>query len=206
MAFTRKFLAAMGIEADKIDEIINAHTEVTDALKEERDKYKADADKLPTVEAELKDLKAKVDGEDPSKEKFEKLEKEYGDYKADIEAKATAAKQETALRGMLKEIGIPEKRIDSVIKVSDFSKIEFDKEGQIKGSDELKTSLKTEWADFIATTKTEGVNSATPPANSAGKTTMTKEQIRTIDDPTARQKAMIENASLFPELGISATN
>ena len=44
MALTRKFLSAMGIEQDKVDEIINAHVEVTDALKEERDRYKADAD------------------------------------------------------------------------------------------------------------------------------------------------------------------
>lgn len=33
MALTRKFLAAMGIEADKIDSIIDAHTETVDALK-----------------------------------------------------------------------------------------------------------------------------------------------------------------------------
>ena len=34
------------------------------------------------------------------------------------------------------------------------------------------------------------------PAND-GKSTMTKEQIRAIADPVARQKAMLENASLF---------
>ena len=45
MAFTRKFLSAMGIEADKVDEIINAHIEVVDGLKEERDNFKKNADK-----------------------------------------------------------------------------------------------------------------------------------------------------------------
>lgn len=197
MAFTRKFLAALGIEADKVDEIIAAHTEVTDALKEERDKYKTDAEKLPEVEAELKELKGKAEGEDPYKEKFEKLQKEYKDYKADIEAKATTAKKENAFKAMLKEIGIPEKRIDSVIKVSDVSKIEFDDEGKVKDGDKLKDSLKTEWADFIPTTKTEGAKTATPPTNTAGKTTMTREQIRAITDPVARQKAMLDNPSLF---------
>ena len=202
MALTRKFLAALGIEAEKVDEIIQAHTETTDALKEERDKFKADAEKLPAVEAELKDLKAKTEGEDPYKDKFEKLQQEFDTFKADVEHKETAAKQETALRGMLKEIGIPEKRIDAVIKVSDASKIEFDKEGQIKAADELRNNLKTEWADFIATKTTEGVNSANPPANTS-KTTMTKEQIRAIPDATARQKAMMENPSLF---GLPETN
>ena len=57
MALTRKFLSALGIEADKVDEIINAHAETVNALKEERDNYKADAEKLPAVQKELDELK-----------------------------------------------------------------------------------------------------------------------------------------------------
>lgn len=196
MAFTRKFLSALGIEPEKVDEIIAAHTEVTDALKEERDKYKVEAEKLPDVENELKALKEKAAGEDPYKEKYEKLKKEHDEYVKDVEAKATTAKKENAFKELLKAVGIPEKRIDSVLKVSDISKLEFDDEGNVKDGDKLKESLKTEWADFIPTTKTEGARSATPPAN-AGKGTMTREQIRAISDPTARQKAMLENPSLF---------
>lgn len=196
MALTRKFLSALGIEADKVDEIIQAHTEVTDSLKEERDKYKEDAEKLPSIQKELDELKSKEDGVDPYQEKFEKLEKEFNDYKADIEAKNTTAKKENVLRAILKEIGIPDKRIDSVIKVSDISKIDFDDEGNLKEADALKDNLKSEWSDFITTTKTEGANSANPPSN-VGKTTMTKDQIRAIPDAAARQKAMLENPSLF---------
>lgn len=198
MAFTRRFLSALGIEQDKVDEIIQAHTEVTDALKEERDKFKEDAGKLPEIQKELEDLKAQVSGEDPYKEKLEKLEKEYKDFKAEVEAKATTAKKEKAFRNILKEIGIPEKRIDSVVKISGtkISELEFDDNGKIKDGDKLKESLKTEWEDFIPTTRTEGAPSATPPANN-GKTTMTREEIRAISDPVARQKAMLENPSLF---------
>lgn len=198
MAFTRKFLSALGIEADKVDEIIQAHTEVTDALKEERDKFKADAAKLPEIQKQLDELKEQITGEDPYKEKLDKLQKEYDDYKAEVEAKETTAKKEKAFRSVLKEIGIPEKRMDSVVKISTdrIGKIEFDDDGKIKDGDKLKDYLKTEWSDFIATTKTEGVNSANPPANT-GKSTMTKEQIRAIEDPVARQKAMLDNPSLF---------
>ena len=198
MAFTRKFLSALGIEADKVDEIIQAHTEVTDALKEDRDKYKAEAAKVPDMEIELKELKEKVAGEDPYKDKFEKLQKEYSDYKADVEAKATTAKKETAFKAMLKEIGIPDKRIEAVVKVSDdkVNSIEFDDEGKVKDGDKLKDGLKTEWSDFIPTTKTKGADTATPPANQ-GKSTMTREQIRAITDTAERQKAMSENPTLF---------
>lgn len=202
MAFTRKWLSALGIEADKVDEIITEHVAVTDALKEERDNYKKDAEQLPEVVKERDELKNKISGEDPYKEKFEKLQKEYDDYKKDIEAQATTQKKELAFRKILKEIGIPEKRIDSVIKVSDISKIEFDKEGNIKDGDELKENLKKEWSDFIATPKTEGANVANPPANT-GKGTMTKEQIRAISDPAERQKAMLDNPTLF---GLPETN
>lgn len=196
MAFTRKFLAALGIEPDKVDEIMQAHVEVTDALKEERDKYKIDAEKLPAVEDELNAFKEKAAGEDPYKEKFEKLQGEFDTYKADVETKALTAQKEKAFRQALLDIGIPEKRIDSVMKVSDLAKIELDKEGAIKEGDKLKEGLKTEWADFIATTKTEGAKTATPPANT-GKTTMTRDQIRAITDTAARQKAMLDNPSLF---------
>ena len=198
MALTRKFLSALGIDAEKVDEIIMAHTEVTDALKEERDKYKADAEQLPEVKKELETLKARAEGEDPYKEKYEKLKKEHEDYKKDVETKATTAKKESAYRSILKEIGIPDKRIDTVIKASrdGVEKLEFDEEGKVKDGDKVKESLKTEWADFIPTKETKGVNTATPPSNS-GKTTMTREQIRAIEDPVARQKAMAENPTLF---------
>ena len=196
MALSRKFLSALGIDEEKAEQIITAHTETVDGLKAERDKYKTDAEKLPAVESELKALKDKQAGEDPYKEKLEKLQKEYAEYKKDVEAKATTAKKENAFKGLLKEIGIPEKRIDSVLKVSDVNKIEFDDEGKVKDGDKLKEGLKAEWGDFIPTTKTEGAKTATPPANT-GKTTMTREQIRAIPDAAERQKAMLENPSLF---------
>ena len=60
MALTRKFLSAMGIEDEKVDEIIGAHTETVNALKEQRDSYKADAEKLPAVQKELDDMKAAI--------------------------------------------------------------------------------------------------------------------------------------------------
>ena len=188
MAFTRKFLSALGIEADKVDEIIQAHTEVTDALKEDRDKYKADAEKLPAVEKELKELQEKTAGEDPYKDKFNELKKEFESFKADVEAKAITAKKEAEFRKILKEIGIPEKRIDAVLKVSDVNKLELDEEGNVKEGEKLKESLKSEWSDFIATTKTEGVQSATPPSNSTSAV-KSKKEIMEIKDTAERQNA-----------------
>lgn len=202
MALTRKFLSALGIEEEKAEQIIQTHVDTLEPIKAERDKYKEAYENLPAIQKELDELKAKTAGEDPYKEKFEALQKEYNDYKADVEAKATTAKKESAFRKILKEIGIPDKRIDAVLKVSDISKLELDGEGKIKDGDKLKESLKTEWSDFITTTTSEGARTPNPPANN-GKTTMTREEIRAIPDASARQKAMLENPTLF---GLPETN
>jgi uncharacterized protein YhaN len=194
-SLTRKFLASIGIEEDKIDLIVEKHNEVLTEIKDERDKLKEDVAKMPDMEKELKTLKEQVAGIDPYKDKFEALQKEYDDFKADVESKQTTAKKESAFRHILKDIGIPDKRIDSVLKVSDINGIELTEDG-IKDEETLKESLKKEWSDFIAVKTTEGVPSANPPT-STGKTTMTKEQIRAIPDTAARQKAMLENPTLF---------
>lgn len=161
MALTRKFLAALGIEADKVDEIIEAHTTTVNALKEDRDKYKTDAEKLPDVQKELDDLKAQP--VDDYKDKYDALKKEYDDYKADVDAKSVKAQKTEAYKKLLKDAKVSEKRIDSVLRVSDIDKIELDKDGNIKGADDLKKNIETEWADFIVTEEAKGASTATPP-------------------------------------------
>ena len=76
VALTRKFLKALGIESDKQDEIIDAHAETVNALKEQRDNYKVDADKLVAVQKELDDLRESIvkDGENPFASMFSELD------------------------------------------------------------------------------------------------------------------------------------
>lgn len=193
---SKKFLLGFGIDEEKADLICERHKEVLTEIITERDKYKEEAEKLPAIQTQLEELKKANAGEDPYQKKFEDLQKEFDDYKADIEAKNTTAKKEKALKDILKEIGVSDKVIENVIKVSDMSKIEFDDKGEVKGKEDLKKSLSSEWSGFIATKKNEGANPANPPANN-GNSTMTKEQIRAISDPVARQKAMLENPTLF---------
>lgn len=57
MALTRKMLKAMGIGEEQIDQIIEAHADTVDALKEERDALKGKAQKLAGVQKELDDTK-----------------------------------------------------------------------------------------------------------------------------------------------------
>lgn len=195
MALTRKFLTALGIEAEKIEEIITAHTETVDALKEQRDAYKTDAEKLPAVQKELNNLKAETDGQDSWKLKYDAVKEEFDNYKTEQKQKETEAAKRTAYRQLLKDAGVSEKRIDSVLRVSKLDDLKLDKEGKIADADKVTNAIKEEWADFISTEGTKGAETATPPNNSGSK--MSKEEILKIKDTSARQKAMAENHELF---------
>lgn len=199
MAFTRKMLKAMGIEEEKIDEIIEAHREVTDALKEDRDKYKADADKLADVQKELEDMKKMTEGSDSYKEKYEKEHKDFEAYKDSIKAEQTKAAKVEAFKALLKKAGVSEKRIDAIVKVSSVDDIELDDKGEIKDADKRIEGIKTEWSEFIVTESQRGANTENPPANTGGGK-KTRAEIFKKDDhgryvlsAQERQKAIAEN-------------
>lgn len=198
MALTRKFLTALGIEADKIDEIITAHSETVDALKEQRDQYKADAEKVGTLTEECNKLKEQVknDKTEVYKAELDKVKEDFKQYKADVEGKEVKANKAKAYKELLKEVGVSEKRFDAILKLTDLSKIEFDDENKVKDADKVKDSIKSEWGDFISTTNTKGADTKNPPSNTGGGA-KTKEEIMAIKDSAERQAAIIENHELF---------
>lgn len=201
MALTRRMLKAMGISDEQVDEIIAAHSETVDALKEQRDQYKSDAEKLPEVQKQLDKANSDLEaaGKDAYKVKYEALKEEYEGYKNEQTAKETRSAKERAYRELLKAAGVTEKRIDSVIRVSDIDGVELDDKGAIKDADKLTESIKTEWADFIVTTETRGAQTSNPPASNNGGA-MTKADIYKKDDhgryvlsAAERQKALMDN-------------
>ena len=197
MGFTRKMLKAMGIEEEKIDQIIDAHSETVDALKADRDAYKEDAAKLAAVQKELDELKAK--GDDGYKAKYEAEKAAHDALKADIAAKETKKAKTDAYRELLKGANIDEKRIATILRAEapTIDKIELDADGKIKNAEQYTESIKSDWADFVVTQSAKGTNTATPPANGGTATTKTKEDILKIKDAGERQKAIAENPTLF---------
>jgi DNA repair ATPase RecN len=138
---TRKMLSAMGIEPEKVDEIINAHVETVNGLKEEIDKYKADSQRLETVQKEL-DALQKSGEKSPYKVKYEaaieerdEIKQEFEKYKTGIAEKETLARKQDAYRNLLREVGISEKRIDAIMRVSNFDSLELAEDGGLKDSD-----------------------------------------------------------------------
>lgn len=202
MSLTRKALSAMGIEEAQIDQIIEMHTGVVNEIKEERDALKSNADKLPAVQKELDELKkevAKQGEEDPYKLKYDALKEDFDAYKKDVEKKETTAKKETAYKQILKDAGVSEKRINSVLKVSKsaIEAMELDDEGKAKDAEKLVKDVKEEWADFIVTEHTQGASTSTPPQSTGGKKYSTKEEIMAITDKSARLEAIASHKELF---------
>lgn len=166
MALTRKYLAALGIEADKIDEIISAHSETVEGLKAERDQYKKDAEKLPDVQAKLDKASADLKEAAPYKEKYDKEHEEFETFKNEQTAKETKEKKTEAYKELLKEAGVSDKHINAVLKVTNLDEVELDDKGKVKDSEKKIESVKEEWSDFITTTEKKGADTATPPAGS----------------------------------------
>jgi hypothetical protein len=192
-------LKAMGIEDEKIDQIIEAHTETVDGLKADVQKYKGDAEKLPGIQKELDGLKAK--GDDGWKDKHDKVKKEFDDYKADIEGKAAHAAKEAAVREYLKSKNISEDNLKlamrSLATEVDGAELDGDKLKDTKVFDDL---LAGDLKGLVTTTKEVGApNPKNPPTNTGGK--MTREDIMKISDRAERRAAIAQNMELFESKG-----
>lgn len=163
MALTRKMLKAMGIEDEKIEQIIEEHVESVDGLKAERDRYKAGAEEAEGLRKQLEEAKKAGEYE----EKYKAKCKELDDYKAKVDGEAAEREKRGLYRELLAGAGVDPKRIDSVLKVSDLSGVTV-KDGAIEGADDLTESIKSDWSDFIAVKTTQGATVPNPPKSTGG--------------------------------------
>lgn len=214
MSLTRaqitEILSKAGVPADNMDsaikEIIAGHTASVDALKE-RITNLEDANKTAeTTKTELekakKDLKTAQDAlkeAQPYKEKYDKEHADFEAFKTDVSGREAKAKTDKLFTDWLKAQGYSDAGTAKIVKYGGFTP-EFDEKGTLKDADKLTESVKAEWGEYAnSPVKTEGVQTAQPPATKAGG--MTKEEIMSIKDTTARQKAIAENPEMF---GLSA--
>lgn len=158
MALTRSMLKGMNLTEEQVSAIIDAHKETVDALKEQRDGYKADAEKLGVVQKELDDYKNGKDW----KAEYDKLNKSFQDYKAEVAGKETLAAKRAAFRKLLSDENIPDKFHDRILKMTDFEGVELDGD-KIKDEAAQREAISKEWGDFKATTKIESDKPENPP-------------------------------------------
>ena len=164
MAFSRSFLKSIGLTDEQISSVMEEHSSIVDALKKERDAYKSDADKLPEMRRELETLKG---GED-FRAKYEKEHQDFETYKADVAKNAQLEKVKAAYRKLLVDEKINEKRLDGIIRLTDFEKIRLDKDGNLADLKTLKENIGKEWGEYKVTTTERDHKPETPPEKDNG--------------------------------------
>lgn len=192
MALTRGMLKGMALTDEQVSAIIEEHVSTVDGLKAERDKYKDEVAGIADLKKELADLKA--DG-GSWQEKYEAEHEAFEAFKKDAEAKETTAKVRSAYRALLKESKVLDDHIDSILNVTDFSKMKLDKDGGLAGKDDLVKTIKDKYSGFIPKTEEKGKDPENPPTSTG--TGKSKEEILAIKDTTERQRAIAENHELF---------
>lgn len=198
MAFTRSFLKASGLTDEQITAVMEEHNAVTDALKQQRDGFKADSEKLSEVQKELDDLK----GGENYQAKYDQEHKAFEDYKAQVKAEAELASVKEAYRKLLADEKVSDKHMNAVIRLTDFSGMKLDKDGNLAGADELRKNIRDEWSEYITTTRTEHERVATPPTGQGSK--LSRDDIfkrdehgRYLYSTEERQKLIAQNPQAF---------
>lgn len=152
---------------EKISKIIGGHLETVDGLKTDLDKAKRDAERFADVQKELDTLKQKQ-GENDFEKKFNEEHQAFEDYKKQVATEKENSEKQGLYKALLKDSGVGEKFMDSILKVTDLSKVII-KDGKIENTEDLTKSIKDDWAGFIVTEGAKGGNVDNPPTGGGGQ-------------------------------------
>ncbi len=185
MALTRKLLKSLNLEEAQIETIIDAHSETVDGLKEALKTAQTEAAKVEGLTQQLNEAKDKLSAAGDAA----KVQKEFDTYKAGIEAEKKAAKTAADVQELLKEAGISRDSFRAAVAKSyDAAKITYAEDGSISNRAELVQGIKTDFADFVATTTNMGTPAVNPPGGGS-PAKMTKAEIAAL--PREQRKAAI---------------
>ena len=175
----------MGIESEKIEQILEMHRETIDSIKQDKDKAVQDAEKYKNDAEKYADAKKELENLKDVSEKYDKLKAEYDGFKNEQTAKETKAAKEQAYKKLLRENGVSEKRIDAVVRISDLD-FELDENGAFKDADKVNKYIKDEFSDYITKDGAKGADTTTPPKNDGAK--MSKDDIMKIENDAEREQ------------------
>lgn len=195
MALTRKFLRALDIPEDKVDEIIGEHAAALENIKTERDTLKAASGDLAKAQAEITRLTGELEKAQKNSGDAAKVQADFDAYKNEVEKEKANAGKLKAVREVLRGAGVQrEEFIDLLLGKVNLETVEIEGDA-VKDPEKLISPLKNSYSGCFAAIKTEG----TPPAPTikGGGGGMSKADILKIKDASERQKAIAENHELF---------
>lgn len=171
MALTRRFLKTLGIEEDKIEEIISAHGETVAALKDEAEQAKKGADDLAAVAKERDSLKQRVEALEKASGDAAKVQADFDAYKQQVETERANAGKKTLVRQALEQAGANPAAIDLLLGAVDLDSVEVENDA-LKDSEAVLTPIRNAHGGLFG----ENYKKGTPPTNPPkGDNTMTRE-------------------------------
>ena len=173
--------------------LVALHLGVVDPLKDDLTKYKADAEKLPSVQKQLDDLKAAGDG--GYKEKYEKEHSAFEAFKTDITEKESKAAKEKAVRAYFESKNITGANLDLAMRGcgEEMAALELDGK-QIKDTKSLDALVDGTYKGLVSK---QTVRVDTGARFNGGGKPMTKDEIMQITDRAERRAAIAANMDLF---------
>ena len=204
MAFKRGDLAALGIEPDKIQILIDWHSETVKGLQGKIEELKDNADKLTEAQAELEQVKKdlatanktiEAAAKDDFKGKFEAATAELEMIKSEAAAKETATAKRNALKGELKKAGYSDRAMSLILRNGFADDVEMDEEGNASNLEAVIKQIQadSDFSSFTPKVADTNLKLETPPANTGGKKAMTWDEIDAITDTEERQAAIAQN-------------
>ena len=172
MAFTREFLKAMGLTEEQVSAIMAAHVEVTTGLKATADQYKANAEKLPGVQTALDEANKQLEA--AGKNEYEALYKSeheaFEKFKTETTAKESKRVKQDISRSLLREVGVPEKRLEAILRLVDLDGLELNDKNELSDRKKTLQTFKTEYADYIVTQGQRKDEPDNPPGSTGANT------------------------------------
>lgn len=196
MALTRKFLKALGIDEDKIDEIISAHGETVNALKDEIEQAKQASGGLDEVTKERDRYKQDYEALQKTSGDAAKVQAEFDAYKAEVAGEKLKASKDAALDAVLKKAGVERESFRAQLRKGwNMDALELDDKGAVKDEEAMIGRIKADYTDFIGHVSTNGTPPLTPPS-SGGNKSYTREQLKGLSAEEINQNWSAVQAAL----------
>lgn len=159
--------AELEVPKDVLGQLCDLHTESLDGM---GDTIKDLKNQLKTAEKERDEAKAKApDGEIVSKAEYDKIKKDFEDYKGQIAAKETQAAKEKAVRAYYEGKNITGKDLDVAMRGSaaEIAALEL-VDGKIKDSKALDDLVSGIFSGLVTDTRQQGQQQHNPAGNGGG--------------------------------------
>lgn len=133
-----------------------------------KERYNAKLDEIDTLKGEKQTAEDNATAAGKWEKKYNELKASFDAYRTEQAAKENLNSLKSAYRELLKDAGIDAKRIDTIIRATQFDDMKLGADGKLEKAEELKNAIDHDWSDFKVSTRTKGAEVDNPPKDNDG--------------------------------------